>query len=71
MQAKRIRIRTKHQTNTTCTIHWKKNTPKRNSSNTIANERLKLNKDFKLKTKSISFKLTDSSCKITLANLNV
>ena len=49
----------------------KNNTPKRNSSNTMANERLELNQDIKLKTKSISFKLTDSNCKITLANFNV
>ncbi len=46
-----------------------KNTPERNSSNMIANERLKLNHDIKLKTKSISFKLTDSNFNITLANL--
>ncbi len=37
----------------------------------MTNERLKLNQDIKLKTKSISFKLADSNCKITLANLNV
>jgi hypothetical protein len=50
---------------------WKNNTPKRNSSNMIANEWLKLNHDIKIKTKSISFKLTDSNFNITLANLNV
>ena len=70
MQAKRIRIRTKHQKNATGTIHFKNYTPKRNNSN-IANEWLKLNHDIKLKTKSISFKLADSNFNITLANLNV
>ena len=46
----------------------KKNTPKRNSSNMIANEWLKLNHDIVIKTKYISFKLTDSNFDITLAN---
>ena len=71
MQAKRIRIKTKRQTNATGTIHFKNNTPKRYSSNMIANECLKLNHDIKLKTKPISFKLTDSNFNIALANLNV
>ena len=70
MQAKRIRIRTKRQTNATGTINLKKKTLKRNSSN-IANEWLKLNHDIKLKAKSISLKLTDSNFNVTLANLNV
>jgi len=71
MQAKRIRVRTKRQTNATGTIHLKIKTPKRISSNMIANEWLKLNNDIKLKTKYMSWKLTDSNSNITLANLNV